>query len=126
MKSKTITIQGKDVTLGYCHATEIGYKLLSDEDVADFVAHVIECFENKKEPDKQKTIYLIIAALKAYSEWKDVPAGITDRDLLYEANPIETGTALGTILNLRSEFYHVPTGEPVDDNDENHTEEKND
>lgn len=125
MRSKTITIQGKDVTLGYCNATEIGYKLLSDEDVADFVAHVIECFENKKEPDKQKTIYLIIAALKAYSEWKDVPAGITDRDLLYEANPIETGTALGTILNLRSEFYHVPTGEPVDDNDDNQPEEKN-
>ena len=125
MTTKTITILGKDVTLGYCHATDIGFKLLCDEEVSDFVAHVIYCLNNGKEPDKQKTIYLIIAAVKAYSEWKEVPATITDRELLYDANPIETGTALGTILQLRADFYHLPSGEPTDDESDGGDEPKN-
>lgn len=118
MKTKTITIAGKDVTLGYCSATEIGYKLLSDEEVTDFFAHVSACFNEKKDPDKQKTIFLIIAAVKAYSEWKEEPSAITDRDLLYDADPFEMGVALGTILQLRSDFYHMPSGEPTDDKSE--------
>lgn len=125
MTTKTITILGKDVTLGYCHATDIGFKLLCDEEVSDFVAHVIDCLNNGKEPDKQKTIYLIIAAVKAYSEWKEVPATITDRELLYDANPIETGTALGTILQLRADFYHLPSGEPTGDESDVGDEPKN-
>lgn len=126
MKSKTITIQGKDVTLGYCHATEIGFKLLSDEDVNVFMAEAVQCMKEEKMPDIRKTIYFIIAAINAYCEWKGVQPAITDRDLMYESTPIEIGTAFGTILSLRSEFYAMPSGEPVDDNDENQPEEKND
>lgn len=125
MTTKTITILGKDVTLGYCNATEIGYKLLSDEEISDFVAHVITCLEGKKEPDKQKTIYLIIAAVKAYSEWKEVPATITDRELLYDAAPMETAVALGTILQLRADFYHLPSGEQTGDESDGGDEPKN-
>ena len=125
MTTKTITIAGKEVTLGYCHATDIGFKLLCDEELSDFIAHVIDRFNNGKEPDKQKTIYLIIAAVKAYSEWKEVPAGITDRELLYDANPIETATALGTILQLRADFYHLPSGEPKNDESDKGNEPKN-
>jgi hypothetical protein len=29
-----------------------------------------------------------------------------------QATPVEIGTAMLTILNMRSEFYHVPKGEP--------------
>jgi hypothetical protein len=126
MKSKTITIQGKDVTLGYCHATEIGFKLLSDEDVNVFMAEAVQCMKEEKMPDIRKTIYSIIAAINAYCEWKGVQPAITDRDLMYESTPLEIGTAFGTILSLRSEFYAMPSGEPVDDNDENQPEEKND
>ena len=126
MKSKTITIQGKDVTLGYCHATEIGFKLLSDEDVNVFMAEAVQFMKEEKMPDIRKTIYFIIAAINAYCEWKGVQPAITDRDLMYESTPLEIGTAFGTILTLRSEFYAMPSGEPVDDNDENQPEEKND
>ena len=126
MKSKTITIQGKDVTLGYCHATEIGFKLLSDEDVNVFMADAVQCMKEEKMPDIRKTIYFIIAAINAYCEWKGVQPAITDRDLMYESTPLEIGTAFGTIRTLRSEFYAMPSGEPVDDNDENQPEEKND
>ena len=115
MKTKTITILGKEVTLGYCHATEIGYNLLADEDVSDYFTHVVERFQNKKNPNKQKTIYMIIAAANAYSEWKQEAAGITDRELLYESDDVDLGTALGTILQLRAEFYHLTTGEPTGD-----------
>lgn len=126
MKSKTITIQGKDVTLGYCHATEIGFKLLSDEDVNVFMAEAVQCMKEEKMPDIRKTIYFIIAAINAYCEWKGEQPAITDRDLMYESTPLEIGTAFGTILSLRAEFYAMPSGEPVDDNDENQPEEKND
>lgn len=114
MKSKTITIQGKDVTLGYCNATEIGYKLLTGEDVYVYFTDAIKAIQEERMPDIQKTIYMIIAAIKAYSEYTGEEAAITDRELMYDADQIEIGTALGTIIQLRSEFYHLPTvtGEP--------------
>lgn len=124
MKTKTINILGKDVTLGYCHATEIGYKLMSDEDVSDFLAHAFACLQKKRMPDIRKTIYMIIAAINAYSEWKEEQPAITDRDLMYEADRIEISTALGTILQLCAEFYHLPTGEPTGETNEGE-EEKN-
>lgn len=114
MKSKTITIQGKEVTLGYCNATEIGYKLLTGEDVYVYFTEAIKAIQEERMPDIQKTIYMIIAAIKAYSEYTGEEAAITDRELMYDADQIEIGTALGTIIQLRSEFYHLPTvtGEP--------------
>ena len=114
MKSKTITIQGKEVTLGYCNATEIGYKLLTGEDVYVYFTDAIKAIQEERMPDIQKTIYMIIAAIKAYSEYTGEEAAITDRELMYDADQIEIGTALGTIIQLRSEFYHLPTvtGEP--------------
>ena len=33
MKTKEIKIAGKDVTLAYCFGTEIGYKMLTDEEI---------------------------------------------------------------------------------------------
>jgi cell division protein ZapA (FtsZ GTPase activity inhibitor) len=124
MKSKTISILGKEVTLGYCHATEIGYNLMSDEDVSEFFSHAVACLQDNTMPDIRKTIYMIIAAVNAYSEWKEEQAAITDRELMYEADPVEIGTALGTILQLRADFYHLPTSEPTGDESEGE-EQKN-
>ena len=124
MKIKTITILGKNVTLGDCHATEIGYNLMSDEDVSEFFSHAVACLQDNRMPDIRKTICMIIAAVKAYSEWKEEPASITDRELMYEADPVEVGTALGTILQLRADFYHLPTSEPTGDESEGE-EQKN-
>ena len=33
-------------------------------------------------------------------------------DIMKEATPVEIGTAMLAILSMRSEFYHVPKGEP--------------
>ena len=127
MTTKTITIAGKEVTLAYCYATEIGYKLLSDEDITAYMADAMEALKESRMPDTRKTVYVVIAAINAYSEWKGEQPSISDRDLMYDATPMELGTALGTILQLRADFYNLPEGEPKDEqtDDKKPASEKN-
>ena len=118
MTTKTITIAGKEVTLAYCYATEIGYKLLSDEDITAYMADAMEALKESRMPDTRKTVYVVIAAINAYSEWKGEQPVISDRDLMYDATPLELGTALGTIIQLRADFYKVPSDEQKDEQPE--------
>lgn len=118
MTTKTITIAGKEITLAYCYATEIGYKLLSDENINDYMVEAIDSLKGKRMPDTRKTVYVVIAAINAYSEWQEEKPAVSDRDLMYKATPRELGTALGTILQLRADFYKVPEGEPKDEQPE--------
>ena len=116
MITKEITIGGKPVTLAYCYATEISYKLLSDEDINAFMQEVHECMnaEPQRMPDIKKTMFLILAATSAYYESKGEELPIDDKTLMYETTPEELGTALGVVLGLRGQFYAIPTGEPED------------
>jgi len=116
MKTKEITIAGKTVTLAYCFGTEIGYKILTDEDVHPFITEAIVAINEKpaRMPDLRKTIYLILACATAYYESKKQESPIEDKDLMYNAEPTEIGLALGTALNLYAEFYHLPKDEPED------------
>ena len=116
MITKEITIGGKPVTLAYCYATEISYKLLSDEDINIFMQDVYECMNDdiQRMPDIRKTIFLILAAISAYYESRGEELPIDDKTLMYECKPEELGTALGVVLGLRGQFYAVPTGEPED------------
>lgn len=113
MKTKTINLCGKDVTLAYCYGTEISYKILSDEDINDFVQEVLAALnaEPQRIPDVKKSVLLIIAAAMAYAESKGEKTPIADKDLMYHATPDELGTALGTVIALRMEFYHLPKDE---------------
>ena len=121
MITKEITICGKQVTLAYCYATEISYKILSDEDVISFGKEISEKIQHEQMPDIRKTIYLILASMQSYYE--SLPAGqdgqkpqspVTDKELMYECTPQEIGQALGTVLGLRGQFYHIPADEPKD------------
>jgi hypothetical protein len=116
MKTKEITIAGKTVTLAYCFGTEIGYKLLTDEDVHPFITEAIVAINEKpaRMPDLRKTIFLIVACATAYYESKGQDSPIADTDLMYDCQPEEIGIALGTVLNLYAEFYHLPKDEPKD------------
>ena len=116
MIHEEITIAGKSVTLGYCYATEIAYKELSGEDIADIIQETIAAINAKpaRMPDTKRSIYLVLAAVMAYYDGKDVDAPIMDTDLMRETSPIELGTALGTIINLWAKFYNIPKGEPED------------
>ena len=112
MITKEITICSKKVMLAYCYATEISYKILSDEDIIDFGQEVIEKIQHEQMPDIRKTIFLILASMNAYYESKGEKAPVSDKELMYECTPQEIGQALGVIIGLRSQFYHVPTDEP--------------
>jgi hypothetical protein len=125
MITKEIKLCGKQVTLAYNYATEISYKILSDEDIFDFGQEVVEKIQHEQMPDIRKTIFLIIASMQSYYESKGEECPITDKELMYECTPQEIGVALGTIIGLRSQFYHVPSDEPEDKPAEGN-EEKND
>jgi hypothetical protein len=114
MITKEITICGKQVTLAYCYATEISYKILSDEDIIDFGQEVVEKIQHEQMPDIRKTIFLIIASMQSYYESKGEQCPVTDKELMYECTPQDIGMALGVIIGLRTNFYHVPSDEPED------------
>lgn len=112
MKKKEITLAGKQVTVAYCYATEIAYKDLSGQDIADFMGEVGEALAANKMPDAKKSIFLLVAAIMSYYETKKEDAPITDAQIMTDATPLEMGAAIGAVLSLRSEFYALPEGEP--------------
>ena len=124
MITKEITICSKQVTLAYCYATEIAYKDLADEDMLDYAKHAIDSIHAQRDPDIKRTIFAIIACTMAYYEDAD-KAPVKDSEIMREATPVEIGTAMLTILSMRSEFYHVPTGEPEDKLKDGQDAEKN-
>lgn len=125
MITKEITLCGKQVTLAYCYATEISYKILSDEDITDFIIEASTAIQEKNRmPDIRKTIFLVLASMQSYYESKDEQAPITDKQMMYDSTPEELGTALGVVIGLRTNFYHIPKGEPEDKPNEG-SEEKN-
>ena len=113
MITKEITLCGKAVTLAYCYATEIAYKDLSNEDMLDYAKHAVEAIQAQRDPDIKRTIFAILACMMAYYEDAD-KAPVKDSDIMKDATPVEIGTAMLTILSMRNEFYHVPSGEPED------------
>ncbi len=114
MLTKEITICGKQVTLAYCYATEIAYKDLSDENIADYIKEAVACIQQETDPDVKHTIYAILACMLAYYQSRGEEAPLTDTDIMNDAKPAELGTAIFTIIGLRMDFYHVPKGEPAD------------
>ena len=114
MITKEITIAGKQITLAYCYATEIAYKILSEQEITDFMAEASEAIQAEKMPDIRKSMFVILAAVQAYYEANGEEIPITDRELMYESSPEDIGLALGTIIGLRMKFYHTPADEPED------------
>lgn len=112
MITKEITLLGKPITLAYCFGTEISYKLLADEECTDFIKEVIIGLNDKKEPDRRKSIYLIMSAMTAYYESQNQENPIEDKELIFHATPDELGLAVGTIAGLYIEFYKIPVSEP--------------
>ena len=114
MIHEEITLAGKPVTLGYCYATEIAYKDLSGEDIADIIQETIAAVNAQpaRMPDAKRSIHLVMAAVIAYYQSKDEDAPIKGTDLMNDTTPLELGKALGTIINLWAQFYNIPKGEP--------------
>lgn len=126
MIKKETTICGKQVTLAYCYATEIAFKDLSDQDITDFMIEAIPQIQDQKMPSAKKVTHLIVASMMSYYESKDEKMPIEVKDIMYQATASEIGNALGVIIGLRAEFYHIPSGEPEDKPKDGDAEPKND
>ena len=114
MITKEITLCSRQINIGYCYATEIAYKDLTDENIIDYVKEAIDCINQKVDPDPKKTIYAILACIMAYYNNRDEEAPLKSEDIMNEAKPTEIGMAILAIVNMRSEFYRVPKDEPKD------------
>ena len=53
----------RTVTLGYCYATEIAYKDMAGENIADIIQETIACVNAQpaRMPDTKRSIYLVVA-----------------------------------------------------------------
>ena len=113
MLQQTIQLCGKDITLGYCFATEINYTNLTDGDnapryIAEAAAKLDALQKGGTEvPDVKKAIDLILSAAIAYYTSKDEEMPLVDKDLMFADNPTEIWTALGTVILLYGQFYHL-------------------
>lgn len=113
MKQQEITLCGKPVILGYCYATEIAYTDMAGEDIQDFMQEAVTAVnaETPRMPNPKKTIYAILACLLAYYESKDKKSPFESKDLMTDLTPQELGTAIGTIIGLRAQFYQLSDSE---------------
>ena len=131
MKTKEITICGKQVTLAYCYATEIIYKDIAGEDLIDYVQHAIACIREQKDPDAKRTLSAILSCAMAYDQSKEendekAQEQLTIKELMNDAKPAEFGMAMLSVLDLRRQFYYVAKSDEEEVKaDEKEGEEKN-
>ena len=107
MVQQQIKLCGKDVHLAYCYATEISFKVLSDEEVHDFINDAMVAVNAQKMPDVRKCIFLILSSITSYYDYKGEPAPIEDKDLMYNCEPDALGAALAVIIKMYMDFYHL-------------------
>jgi hypothetical protein len=128
---KTITIQGKDVRMRYCAATETGYTSISGKDASVFSAR--QLYNDKGEKDgiappeatTEDYITLALAAIvAAYARTGDT-APVTSDDILYDFTPAEVQLLITTVVELRLEWYRVPEGIKQESTDKKKGGEKN-
>jgi hypothetical protein len=118
METKTTTINGKEVTLCYCYATEINFAKLTDgENASVFIQETAKKLDALSkcdataQPDIEKCIYLILAAAIAYYKSKGEECPITDEDLLFSNSPTELYEAAGAVILLYGSFYKLLPGD---------------
>lgn len=114
MNKEKITINGKEVGVAYCYATEIAFTKYTGVSVDEF---------DTKNPEHH--IYIILAAIMAYNGAEGLDTTIRDTDLMYNARPADIIEALRVIFELRNEWYKLPAGDNVVSNAEGEEKAKN-
>lgn len=112
MKTKEITLCGKQVTVAYCYATEIAF--------GNFTGL---CIDDLNPLNPNHHIYLILSAINAYNLSKDIKQDILDYDIMYNAKPEEIINAFKTVLELKCEWYEIPLVEKKLDEEQTKTED---
>jgi hypothetical protein len=117
---RKITIIGREVEMIYCAASETGFEDLAGKG-ADIFNPIPVPDENGdiKEllPPPATTkdyIYLAIACIVAAAAMKDEEAPDLTKDILYKATSEEIKMLVKTVVELRMEWYHIPTTATID------------
>ena len=111
---KTITLNGQEVKMIYCTATENGFEQISPNSLSVFVPTHGKNDKGEDiilEPAKATIgdfITLAVAAIvAAYTrDKKDTP--VETEYILYDCTPQERNDLLSAIVELRSQWYAVP------------------
>lgn len=128
---KSITINGTNVSLCYCAATEMGYEKMSGKSSAVFVPRRIEDGEGGFryiEPEAQTEDYVMLAlsAAVAQASRKGEKNNLTMEMVMYEAKPDEVKLLMTTVLELRNEWYDIsPVVKPEIANEQTEESKKN-
>lgn len=112
---KQIKMNGQEVNIIYCLATETGYEQISGK-VASDMFNPVFTYDNegkvkKADPPLAKNedyVTLGYAAIvAAYTKDQQQPP-ITMDYLMYEATPVEITELIAAVVELRNEWYKVP------------------
>ena len=114
MKTKEITLCGKQVMVAYCFATEIAFKKFTGTNVDEFDA-----------TNPEHIIYIILSAIATYYQKEGTDAPVKDEALMYDVQPRELIDALNEVLKLRADWYQLPKGDKKDEKPAEEQEEKN-
>lgn len=113
MKTKEITLCGKQVTVAYCYATEIAFR--------NFTGLNIDEFDHK---NPEHYVYLFLASIQAYNLAMDTKSEIQDSDIMYSAKPEEIICGIKSIFELKADWYNIPLVEKKIDEEEAKNEHK--
>ena len=126
MKKKKVKIAGKQVWLAYCYATELAFYDMTDTDINDFFKEFFS--PNKEEDDEEKKkkesrklkliLYAIFAAAFSYSESVERDCEIDHKTLMFHAKPAEITDAFACVIELRNEWYKLPSNDKPKKEDE--------
>ena len=108
MTEKTIKLNGKDVLMRYCSASETGFEQIAGKSSDVFSFH--REGEELKAPTATLDDYLklaITSILAAYRRKNEEPP-ITTEYIMFDANSTEINDMITTVIELRNEWYKVP------------------
>ena len=112
---KTITICGKEVKMIYCAATENGYEDLSNKSISVFIPEFGKDDEGNDIIVKQAEahigdfVMLAIAGIIAYYAKNNQGVPVKTEEIIYESRPAERNELITAIVELRNEWYKVPS-----------------
>ena len=118
MNEKTVKILGKEVRLRYCAATENGFETIREKSIS------------KMDFTKQEDLITlaVCAIVAAYARTEEEPP-VTSQDIIYDCTPTEIVDLVTAVIELRNEWYKVPsvveTGEETQSDDEEEEAPKN-
>ena len=115
MTEKTINICGKEVGMMYCAATENGFEILSGRSINVFVPEFgkdeqgNDIITKPAEATIDDYLTLALAGIIAYYTKAKQDAPITSEDIMYDAKPTERNLLVSTVIELRSQWYGIPS-----------------